>query len=49
MSREKVFLICSECLNRNYSVSHRKDDPNRVELRKFCPRCNKHTIHKQSK
>ncbi len=42
-------MICEECLNRNYTVSKRKDDAKRLEIRKFCPHCNKHTLHKQSK
>ncbi|MBQ1879812.1 MAG: 50S ribosomal protein L33 [Candidatus Enteromonas sp.] len=49
MGREKVFLICTECLNRNYSVSKRKDSAQRLELNKYCPHCNKHTLHKQGK
>lgn len=49
MGREKVFLICTECLSRNYTVMKRKEDPKRLELSKFCPHCGKHTIHKQSK
>ena len=49
MARKKVFLICSECLNRNYTSSKRTDDPNRLELNKYCPRCGKYTIHKESK
>lgn len=49
MSREKVFLICPDCLNRNYTVMKRKDDPKRLELNKFCPHCKKHTLHKESK
>jgi large subunit ribosomal protein L33 len=49
MGREKVFLICSECLSRNYTVTKRKDDPTRLELNKFCPHCGKYTLHKESK
>ncbi|MBR4275110.1 MAG: 50S ribosomal protein L33 [Bacilli bacterium] len=49
MSREKVFLICSECLSRNYSVTKREDDSRRLEINKFCPVCGKHTLHKESK
>ena len=48
--REKVILICSECLSRNYSVSIKKDGDNTLqEIKKFCPKCGKHTIHKVSK
>ena len=48
--RKKVILICSECLARNYTTTKREEDrDSRIELKKFCPRCNKYTIHKESK
>ncbi|HML99752.1 MAG: 50S ribosomal protein L33 [Bacilli bacterium] len=49
--REKVLLICSECLSRNYTTTRRKDASvtERLELKKFCPKCNKMTIHKESR
>lgn len=48
--REKVILICSECLSRNYVTTVKKgEQKQRLEINKFCPRCNKYTIHKQSK
>ncbi len=49
MGREKVFLICSNCLSRNYSVTKRADDSRRLEIKKYCPTCGSHTIHKESK
>ncbi|MBQ7242992.1 MAG: 50S ribosomal protein L33 [Bacilli bacterium] len=49
MARKKVFLICEECLSRNYTTSKRTDDPERRELMKFCPHCGKHTAHRESK
>lgn len=48
--REKVILVCEECLSRNYTTSKNKaTSTQRLEMKKFCPRCNKHTIHKESK
>ena len=48
--RDKVILICSQCLNRNYTTSKNKADKSkRLELKKFCPNCNAHTLHKESK
>lgn len=48
--REKVILICEECLSRNYTFNRNKLTSNeRMTLRKFCPKCNKHTIHKETK
>lgn len=48
--RKKVILICSECLSRNYTTTKKTEDQtSRIELRKFCPRCGKYTLHKESK
>ncbi len=48
--KNKVILTCSECLSRNYVTRKNKADSNkRLELSKFCPRCNKHTVHKETK
>lgn len=48
--REKIILVCTECLARNYTTSKKKATATkRMEISKFCPTCNKHTIHKESK
>ena len=48
--REKVILICSKCLNRNYTTTKNKlDASKRLEMKKYCPNCNEHTLHKESK
>lgn len=48
--REKVLLICSECLSRNYTTTvNRATQKDRLELKKYCAKCNKMTLHKQSK
>ncbi len=48
--REKVILICEECLSRNYTTSKNKQkQPQRLEMNKFCPKCNKYTLHKETK
>ena len=48
--KNKTILMCSECLSRNY-VTHKKKEnaTKRLELMKFCPKCNKHTLHKETK
>ena len=49
-NRMIVTLACSECKERNYTTEkNRKNDPGRLELRKFCPRCRKHTTHRETK
>ena len=48
--REKVILVCSKCLSRNYSSSRKKYDVSKkIETLKYCPKCNEHTLHKESK
>lgn len=48
--REKIILECTECKNRNYNTTKNKaNDPDRLELKKFCPTCRKETSHKETK
>jgi len=50
MPREIVTLQCGDCKERNYSTTkNRKTTPDRLELKKFCRRCRKHTPHKEVK
>ncbi|MBQ3419760.1 MAG: 50S ribosomal protein L33 [Erysipelotrichaceae bacterium] len=47
--KNKVILTCSECLSRNYVTHKNKSSSLRLEIMKFCPKCNKHTLHKETK
>ena len=43
-------LACSECKERNYtSTKNKRNDPARMELKKFCPRCRCHRVHRETK
>jgi len=45
-----IQLGCSECKERNYTTTkNKKNDPQRLELMKYCPRERKHTLHKEVK
>lgn len=48
--KDKVILMCTQCLSRNYSTyrSHQRQSE-RLELNKFCKKCNQHTLHKETK
>ena len=49
-ARVKITLVCTECKQRNYDTKkNKKNDPDRLELKKFCKFCRKHTLHKESK
>ncbi len=48
--RMTITLACTVCKERNYTTQkNRRNDPNRIELNKYCPRCRKHTQHKEQK
>ena len=48
--KQKVTLVCTECLSRNYTThKNQKANPERLELNKFCKKCGKHTLHKETK
>lgn len=47
--KKKSTLICTVCLERNYTItSNYQSQQKRIELNKYCKKCNKHTLHKQS-
>lgn len=46
----KITLACQECKERNYiTKKNRRNDPDRMEMNKFCPRCRKHTAHRETR
>ncbi len=48
--RVKVTMACPECKQRNYNtMKNKKNNSERIELMKYCPFCNKHTLHKETK
>ena len=45
-----IHLACTECRERNYTTSkNRRNDPDRLQLKKFCPRCRKHVPHRETR
>jgi large subunit ribosomal protein L33 len=48
--RLKIALVCEACGARNSETSKaRAAASKRLKLKKFCPACNKHTEHRESK
>jgi large subunit ribosomal protein L33 len=48
--RPKITLACTECRERNYwTRKNRRNDPDRLELKKFCPRCRTHRLHRETR
>jgi len=48
--RVKITLACTECKQRNYNMTkEKKNHPDRMETKKYCRFCKKHTMHKETK
>jgi large subunit ribosomal protein L33 len=48
--RDQITLECTECKERNYSsTKNKRKHPQRVEFKKYCPRCNAHRTHKETR
>jgi large subunit ribosomal protein L33 len=48
--REIIHLQCTECKRKNYSTTkNKKNNPAKVELKKYCSFDRKHTLHKEVK
>jgi len=48
--REIITLACTVCKRRNYTTKkNRRRQPDRVEHKKYCPFCRKHTGHKETR
>lgn len=48
--RPKITLACEECKERNYITNkNRRNNPDRLAMKKFCSRCNTHRTHKETR
>ncbi|MDI6640838.1 MAG: 50S ribosomal protein L33 [Elusimicrobiota bacterium] len=44
-----IILQCTVCKSRNYYFARGKKKDYKLELKKFCSKCRKHTVHKEIK
>ncbi|WP_081824350.1 50S ribosomal protein L33 [Paenibacillus sp. UNC451MF] len=48
--RVTITLACTETGDRNYTTSkNKRTNPERLELRKYCPRLKKVTLHRETR
>jgi len=48
--RPIVILACNVCKNINYNtIKNKRKHPERVEFKKYCPVCDKHVMHKETR
>ena len=49
-ARVVIHLACVECKERTYTTTkNKRNDPQRVEVKKYCPRCRSHVLHREAK
>ncbi|MBI4598010.1 MAG: 50S ribosomal protein L33 [Candidatus Omnitrophica bacterium] len=47
--QDLITLSCIDCQRRNYhSTKNKKNVPDRLELRRYCKWCRKHTNHNET-
>ena len=48
--RTRITLACTECKQRNYNMTKdKKTHPDRMETKKYCRFCKRHTLHKETR
>ena len=46
--RLMITLQCTDCRERNYHTpKNKRNDQQRLELTRFCPRCRAHKVHRE--
>ncbi len=48
--RTHITLKCLDCGEENY-ISHKnkRNTPDRIDIKKYCPKCKAHTMHREKK
>ncbi|NCQ59391.1 MAG: 50S ribosomal protein L33 [Myxococcales bacterium] len=49
--RVRIVLVCDECGERNYQTTkaQKPGKQDRLTLKKYCPKCHRHTPHRESR
>ncbi|MBE3583644.1 MAG: 50S ribosomal protein L33 [Limnochordaceae bacterium] len=48
--RVGITLECTQCKSRNYrTTKNKRNDPDRLERKKYCPTCKAHTVHRETR
>ncbi len=48
--RDNIILECTDCKQRNYTATkNKKKHTGRLEQKKYCRFCGKHTTHKETR
>ena len=45
-----IDMACTECRKRTYTTEkNRRNDPDRLELKKYCPNCRAHRTYREAR
>ncbi|WP_082882478.1 50S ribosomal protein L33 [Paenibacillus swuensis] len=45
-----ITLACTNCKQRNYATTkNKRNNPDRIELKKYCKYCNESTAHRETR
>ncbi|MEN6472461.1 MAG: 50S ribosomal protein L33 [Syntrophaceae bacterium] len=48
--RDLVILACGDCKRRNYTTTrNKKKQQEKLQIKKYCPFCRTHSVHKETK
>ncbi len=47
--RTRASLACERCGRRNYRIRPARPGADRLALRKYCPQCGRHTLHREER
>ena len=49
-ARVIIHLACTECRSRTYTtMKNRRNDPDRLEFKKYCPKCRGTRAHREAR
>jgi large subunit ribosomal protein L33 len=49
-NRIVIHLACDQCKRRNYyTTKNRRNDPDRLQFKKYCRWCRCHRVHRETK
>ena len=49
-NRSIINMECGDCKHRNYATTkNKRTTPDKLQMKKYCPFCRRHTAHKETK
>ncbi len=49
VKRDMMAFKCEKCNEKNYTAFKTKNIKEKMQIKKYCSRCQEHTVHKETK